>query len=220
MQQAALAVTLHICLPLTICIASVLRSLCVASKADALLPDALLPEGLTYVGATSGPLRLPNGVGKVLYPDGRLCFEGDFVDSNLHGAGVLKSKDGAVYTGNFVNGRREGIGRCVYHSGNSYEGEWKQGKRYGIGRFSWFDGRVYEGQWTNNRRGGLGVEWSKDGKVLACGLLRDDEFVEWRSVSLSLLPSDSKHLTTEMKAAGTGIWLRPDGSFYAGGTDS
>ncbi len=169
-----------------------------------------------YVGSTSGPLHRPNGAGKLFYPDGRPRSDGLFVDGLMQGAGVHHFEDGAVYTGNFVNGWGEGIGRIVYPSGSSYEGEWKQGNQHGIGRFSWPNGRVYEGQWANGQRAGLGVLWSKGGKVLKCGLWRDDKFAESRPVPRRLLPADSKHLTASMRSAGASILLLPTGGYYSG----
>ncbi len=186
-----------------------LCALCVASKADAVDWD-----GETYVGATSGPLHLPNGAGKTFYPDGRLRSDGHFVDGSMQGAGVHHLEDGAVYTGNFVNGLREGVGRFINSGGCA--GTWRYGEMHGIGRDSWAYGLAYEGQWANDQREGFGVEWRKDGYVVACGLWRDSRLVQWRSVPHRILPADSKYLTGRMQLAGEDILLMPGGGFYSG----
>ncbi len=60
------------------------------------------------------------------------------------------------------------------------------------------------------------MEWSKDRKVLKCGLWRDNKFAESRPVPRRLLPADSQYLTASMRSAGASILLVPAGGYYSG----
>ena len=43
----------------------------------------------------------------------------------MHGIGIFKYADGAVYKGNYQNGKIEGKGTYKYANGTVYEGEFK-----------------------------------------------------------------------------------------------
>ncbi len=149
-----------------------------------------------YVGATSGPLHLPNGAGKVFFPNGRLRSDGHFVDGLMNGAGVRHFKDGSVYTGNFVDGLREGIGRLRLAGG-----------------------RVYEGQFANNRANGFGVLCPMKWNEIRCGMWSDDRFRKARPVPRCLLPRASRLVTIGMSIMiefRSDILLMPEGGYYAG----
>jgi hypothetical protein len=46
----------------------------------------------------------------------------------MHGAGILKWKDGKRYEGEFVNDKREGNGTFIWADGRRYIGGWRCGK--------------------------------------------------------------------------------------------
>ena len=96
-----------------------------------------------------------NGKGKKVYVSGNI-YEGDFVNGEREGQGILKLKNGEIYTGQYANDFPNGKGKYVYVNGDIYEGDFVNGKRAGRGTFTSENGDVYTGQFANNKYNGKG----------------------------------------------------------------
>ena len=60
-------------------------------------------------------------------------------------------KDGTKYEGDFVDGNFEGHGVLTYaKKQGSFEGEFKGGKKHGHGKLTKPDGSVVEGEWVDD----------------------------------------------------------------------
>mmetsp|Transcript_19509 Transcript_19509/g.64693 ORF Transcript_19509/g.64693 Transcript_19509/m.64693 type:complete len:357 (-) Transcript_19509:3501-4571(-) len=107
-------------------------------------------------------------------------YEGDIVDGKKQGKGIMKYRNGDIYTGAWKNNMMNGEGTMVYTNGEKYHGEWINDRRngkgthhfkdtsryegeffnddmHGLGTFYYQNGSVYQGQWLENRRDGCGV---------------------------------------------------------------
>lgn len=74
------------------------------------------------------------------------CIEGDCVS----GIGKFIYQDGTMtYEGDFSDGLPNGIGKCIYGNGEIYEGEWKNGGFNGKGTLLLNDGTKISGLWLN-----------------------------------------------------------------------
>ena len=83
----------------------------------------------------------------------------------FHGKGILYDKNGKIrYDGEYVNGKFEGIGKYYYDDGNYYIGQWKNGLGNGEGVLYFKDGRViYDGEFVNDKFDGRGKFYEPDG---------------------------------------------------------
>lgn len=79
-----------------------------------------------------------------------------------HGYGVLRGKDGTVYTGQWSDGRRHGHG-SVFFEGGVFEGEWVGGKVHGNGTVYFKNGDVFEGLYVGSQKCGPGTYRWADG---------------------------------------------------------
>merc|ERR1711997_724368 len=67
-------------------------------------------------------------------------YEGDWKDGFRHGHGVYQCKaTGGKYTGNYENDLKSGDGTYKYSNGDSFEGQWSEGLRHGHGVYKWMD---------------------------------------------------------------------------------
>ena len=83
-------------------------------------------DGTFYIGQYQN--NLPNGKGTFYYPNGNICYEGDF-----------------------FNGFREGFGKYNYQDGSFYIGQWKNNLRNGKGTFYYPNGTIfYDGFFIND----------------------------------------------------------------------
>jgi len=96
-----------------------------------------------------------NGKGKMVYSSGD-TYEGDFANSQRHGQGTYRTKDGQVYVGQFAKGNYNGRGKITFPNGETYDGDWLNNERTGDGRATYKDGSNYEGDWLANKWHGLG----------------------------------------------------------------
>ena len=68
----------------------------------------------------------------------------------MHGRGVYRSAEGAVYEGEHQDDKMHGRGVCRYASCNVYEGEYQDGKYHGRGVLRFADGSIaHDGQWKD-----------------------------------------------------------------------
>lgn len=66
-------------------------------------------------------------------------FEGDFVDGQLNGQGVMQLPGGHHYEGALKNDKRHGHGILDLPGNMSCEGEWQESKLIGVGE-AWVKG--------------------------------------------------------------------------------
>ena len=115
------------------------------------LGDAAADE---YQGDTVDGQR--HGRGVLLWGDGHR-YEGEFRRGLMHGEGVHTTPSGESYRGAFANGQRHGAGMLRLPSGAVYEGSFQQGAMTGAGRLTWPNGDTYEGDFVDGERTGTGA---------------------------------------------------------------
>ena len=94
-----------------------------------------------------------NGRGEYRYKNG--TYIGNFVDSQLTGNGLFKSKRGYTYSGNWSQGEKSGFGEESFKRGNAYKGEFLSNLKHGNGT-AWLSSTkfmqeiVYSGEWFDD----------------------------------------------------------------------
>eukprot|EP00927_Polykrikos_kofoidii_P027093 TRINITY_DN23966_c0_g2_i1.p1 TRINITY_DN23966_c0_g2~~TRINITY_DN23966_c0_g2_i1.p1 ORF type:complete len:1351 (-),score=173.71 TRINITY_DN23966_c0_g2_i1:191-4243(-) len=78
------------------------------------------------------------------------------------GYGVMRGKDGTIYSGQWASGRREGHG-TLFFEGGVFEGSWRNGGAEGKGTVQFKNGDAFTGMYSNNEKCGLGVYRWTDG---------------------------------------------------------
>ena len=96
-------------------------------------------------------------------------YDGEWIDGEYEGKGLLRLADGTRYTGKFKEGRYEGSGTLRFSDGSHYAGEFSKGARSGKGRFQDPCGNWYEGYWHKGKPNGQGTSWRNDKKELYVG---------------------------------------------------
>ena len=92
-----------------------------------------------------------NGSGTWKYANGDK-YEGQWVDSKMHGYGKYEFENGDRYNGDFHDNKRDGSGVYVWKDKGSYTGMWKLGKREGFGTFKWKkNNATYIGYWEDDQ---------------------------------------------------------------------
>jgi len=126
-----------------------------------------------------------NGHGKYLSSDGKVLFDGNYVNGQ-RSDGLMTNSDGTQYRGSFLDGQPHGQGKILSANGEllfegsfaygykkngkgkesgknkegeswTYEGEYKNGIWDGKGTIKWNDGTQYTGDWKEGWRTGYGV---------------------------------------------------------------
>ena len=91
------------------------------------------------------------------YKNGKIKYEGDFVNGKIEGEGKYFSENGEYYIGQWSNGRQHGKGKMYYKNGNiRYEGDFINGKIEGEGKYISENGEYYIGQWLSGIQHGKG----------------------------------------------------------------
>ena len=78
-----------------------------------------------------------NGKGKEYYDNGKLIFEGEYINGERNkGIGIEYYDNGKIeYEGEYINGERNGKGKEYYDNGKlRFEGEYLNGEKNGIGK--------------------------------------------------------------------------------------
>jgi hypothetical protein len=97
-----------------------------------------------YIGEISKDGK-PNGKGKLFSKDGKLDYEGDWVNGVMEGEGI-KYYERGTYKGQFKNNEEnDEKGEFKWPCGSRYIGNWVNGAKNGKGKFIWDDGGYYEG---------------------------------------------------------------------------
>eukprot|EP00347_Sterkiella_histriomuscorum_P004022 403362044 len=81
-------------------------------------------------------------------------FDGQYVDSEQSGHGVMIYSDGDMFSGEFKNGDRHGLGIYYWSFGDIYEGNWVKNKKNGNGIQKYADGEILKGTWKDDKKHG------------------------------------------------------------------
>lgn len=127
-------------------------------------------------------------------------------------AGFYHLADGEQYVGGIIRGFKSGHGRHSFPDGEVYEGSWLANLKHGLGCQTWDDGYEFEGEWRADEQTGFGIEYTRAGKISACGRWLHSEMKEWHAVPRSVLPR-GKFLSEKAKQADL---LYSDGGYYKG----
>jgi hypothetical protein len=128
----------------------------------------LVRLNLEGIGSYEGIVRnnALNGYGKLLDSKGRLVYEGEFVDSQFMGLGVLYNHDSASdrleargsqsvpenwirYEGLFYNNQKNGKGDLFYRDGGLFSGDFEGDLANGSGVLRVASGEAIRGVWKN-----------------------------------------------------------------------
>lgn len=96
------------------------------------------------------------------WPDGRL-YDGEWLNDQPHGQGMLTYADGGQYWGRFVHGKRQGEGLMKFVNGDEYEGHWFDDQPHGQGTLMLATGGRYEGEFSHGKPAGKGRKYYPDG---------------------------------------------------------
>jgi hypothetical protein len=100
-------------------------------------------------------------------------YEGELLEGQRHGKGVMKFWNGNMYCGEFLRDRFEGSGAYSWADGRTFKGEFKEDQICGKGIARWPDGKVYEGEWVADLPDGRGILTLADKRVFE-GTFRED----------------------------------------------
>ena len=108
------------------------------------------------------------GIGKIYLRDGRLKYQGDFVNNKLEGYGKYIFEDGDYYIGDFFNNLQHGKGKIYLKNGELlFQGEFIKDRIEGTGKLFFKEGRGYFiGQFKNSKMHGKGRIYSKEGAII------------------------------------------------------
>jgi hypothetical protein len=90
-------------------------------------------------------------------------YKGDIINGKANGKGILYYKEGKIkYEGNFINDKMEGYGKFYYKNGRYYIGQFKQNLLNGNGKLYDINGNIkYKGNFINNKFEGDGIYYSE-----------------------------------------------------------
>jgi hypothetical protein len=154
------------------------------SKLEFILADGTAAR---YEGSRNS-LGEPHGVGNMVNTKGEEVRGSNWIDGAQDGEGFFNHIDGERYTGHFKSGFKHGFGNHLFPDGELYEGQFRLNRKHGAGKQRWDDGYIYEGLWTHDEQNGWGIEYTKSGKISACGRWKDSELKEWHAVPRSVIP--------------------------------
>ena len=89
-------------------------------------------------------LRESVAAGRFLWVVGD-SYDGEWADDEMNGEGVMRYKNGNIYTGVLRRSVKHGTGKMTWASGDVYEGEWQEGLLHGRGVFKYADKSEYDG---------------------------------------------------------------------------
>ena len=121
-------------------------------------------NGKYYIGEFEN--KLPNGKGIKYYVNGKIQYEGSFINGKFEGNGKYIYDDNYYFIGQYKNGLRNVKGISYYPDGKIlFEGEYINDKREGYGKYNDEDGTYYIGQFRNGLFNGKGTEYYSNGKI-------------------------------------------------------
>ena len=161
--------------------------------------QTLEKDGKEYILECTWENNKKNGEGILLDPDGARAMKLHFKDDVVEGEGALYDNGRVVFEGMWVNGKRCGPAQEYVDGHCVFKGQYDDDKRNGYGiEYDETGVTVFEGEWKNgeqglkrikaNKKGKKQlVEYSEDGKVKYTGgykegtVIRDGEGVEYDS---------------------------------------
>jgi len=78
-------------------------------------------------------------------------YQGDLMDDEIHGHGILEWPDGTSFTGSFKKGVIEGDGKFTFTDGATLVGVYSEGWLDGDGTYTWSDGAQYTGPFSREK---------------------------------------------------------------------
>lgn len=110
------------------------------------------PDGSTYVGQyivgkDGKPIK--QGHGRYAASNGRMSYEGAWVNDEMHGSGTFLGASGGVYTGSFVQNAFCGDGEYRWPDGAMYRGGWRASRMHGTGTYTSAEGIRWAGEFVS-----------------------------------------------------------------------
>jgi len=123
--------------------------------------ELLIKNKMKYIGEFLQ--KLPNNKGILYNFSDKFIYEGNFVEGEMDGQGIIKYMDGTWYEGQFKKDKYDGKGKLVFKNGGIYEGEFNNNLINGKGKFIYSDGKIYEGDFINGLKHGFGkITWNEN----------------------------------------------------------
>ena len=117
-----------------------------------------------YIGEFKN--NIPNGKGIKYHKNGKIEYEGDFINGKFEGNGKFIYYDGCYYIGKFKDGLRNGKGTIYYPNGNiEIEGNFLNNRVDGYGKYIWEEGEYYIGEWKKGLMHGKGTVFYSNGNI-------------------------------------------------------
>ena len=126
-----------------------------------------LEKGDYYIGRWLN--NTMNGKGQLYLNDGRIKYEGDFVNNKFQGHGKYLFEDGQYYIGQFFNDMQHGKGK-IYDKNDKliFEGDFINDHIEGNGKFYFKDGNYFIGHFIKGEIQGKGKIYLKNGIIFEC----------------------------------------------------
>ena len=123
--------------------------------------EILFKNKFKYIGNFLN--NLPHNKGILYNFSDKYIYEGDFVEGNIDGEGIIRYFNGSMYEGQFKNWKYEGKGKITFKNGGSYEGDFYNNLIHGKGKYIYPDGKIYEGNFQNGLKHGFGkISWNEN----------------------------------------------------------
>jgi len=107
--------------------------------------------------------------------EGKLEYNGSFVNSKFHGSGSIRYSNGMKYNGEWFQGSMQGQGSLTTTDGDTYIGELDDNKFNGEGTLTKATGDIYSGFWIDGVLNGQG-SLTTQGGLLYVGGFSDNLF--------------------------------------------
>mgnify|MGYP000350112650 CR=1 FL=1 len=101
--------------------------------------------------------------------DGKLEYNGSFVNGEFHGSGSVRYANGMKYQGEWFEGKMQGQGSLTTTDGDTYIGELDENKFNGEGTLTKTTGDIYSGFWIDGVLNGQGSLTTKGGLLFVGG---------------------------------------------------
>ena len=109
-----------------------------------------------------------------------IIYEGDLINGELSGKGILQYEDGKYYDGEFENNKKNGKGELYDHNNKLiYCGDFKDDNFDGNGQFNFENGEYYLGEFKGGYFYGNGIIFKKDGTIKFKRKLHDSIFEKY-----------------------------------------
>ena len=154
-----------------------------------------------------------NGRGIKIIPN-NLVYNGDFLNGEYHGKGLLIKKGATMY-GNWVNGECRGNTIFKVDGQFEYEGNFENNKKNGYGIEKYSDGSEYEGTFLDNKKSGRGIYKFSTGEIYD-GNFENDLY---NGEGKYIWNNETKKYEGEFKNGlihGKGVYTYEDGTVFHG----